>query len=67
MLIGFKKHSKRKDVMVYTNVTVNPIRNNFDAILQNMDLNKMVRKLKFVMHEKFQIFFFLSDRRKFDS
>jgi len=41
MLIGFKKHSKRKDVMVYTNVTVNPIRNNFDAVLQNIDLNKM--------------------------
>ena len=46
MLIGFKKHSKRKDVMVYTNVTVNPIRDNFDAILQNIDLNKMVTKLK---------------------
>ena len=53
MLIGFKKHSKRKDVMVYTNVTVNPIRNNFDAVLQNIDLNKMVTKSMQGIHASF--------------
>ena len=42
MLIGYNKHSRRRDSMVYTNITVNPIRSNYEARLQNIHLHKLV-------------------------
>ena len=42
MLIGYNKHSRRRDSMVYTNITVNPIRSNYEARLQNTHLHKLV-------------------------
>ena len=42
MLVGFKRHSNKRDAALHTNVTVNAAKSNHPAKLENIDLSKMV-------------------------
>ena len=42
MLVGFKRNSKKREDVFYTNVTVNAGRSNHPTKLENIDLSKMV-------------------------
>ena len=55
MLLGFKRHSGRRDPIMYSNVTVHTIRRNFEATLQNIDMDHMVIRILYFITDKDRI------------